>query len=462
MPSREFHRKNRHGCNECKRRRKKCDELRPVCGICTRLGLSCSYPPALSSTTLHTRSDNLPATQPAPSLDIVDPWHQAVLGLQSQYIEINDLQLTHHFTTTASANFTTIPGLYPLRSLNISEIAPQYPFLLHGVLATSALHLDATKLDDTDSGHALYEAKARSHLQLALSSYIRQLNMIDAGTCHFVFAFSVTLAGLSYGFLDSGLQKHDLSPEALIKSLTDIFDQLIGAVTVANAADTYTTAYFSQPFIPPFQPALRDADVEIEREVQEALSRLSVAFEEPRQIGAGESATRVPADIASTCRSAIGELYNAFRCLGRAEPDNFCGVLGWPAFVDSAYISLLKAYHPAALIVLAYYGVALHSLGYTWWLRGLGRAVVKSAATMLEASQAGEWADLLQWPLNGTAAPILTRHLSITQAPEEALKDQRPNPRFPTPFEIAFSYTYSHDFIEPPGSHARHFHTVAT
>lgn len=31
------------GCVTCKRRRKKCDEVKPVCGGCSRLGLSCQY-----------------------------------------------------------------------------------------------------------------------------------------------------------------------------------------------------------------------------------------------------------------------------------------------------------------------------------------------------------------------------------------------------------------------------------
>lgn len=42
--SRRGHGKSRLGCFTCKRRRVKCNESRPVCTPCTRLGLSCSYP----------------------------------------------------------------------------------------------------------------------------------------------------------------------------------------------------------------------------------------------------------------------------------------------------------------------------------------------------------------------------------------------------------------------------------
>ena len=33
------------GCWTCKLRRKKCDERRPTCGICDRLGIACTYGP---------------------------------------------------------------------------------------------------------------------------------------------------------------------------------------------------------------------------------------------------------------------------------------------------------------------------------------------------------------------------------------------------------------------------------
>lgn len=40
---RKFHKKSRKGCLTCKRRRVKCDEGRPVCGNCERMGIECVY-----------------------------------------------------------------------------------------------------------------------------------------------------------------------------------------------------------------------------------------------------------------------------------------------------------------------------------------------------------------------------------------------------------------------------------
>lgn len=42
MP-RKGHRKSRNGCLTCKKRKVKCDEVLPQCGICARLSLKCVF-----------------------------------------------------------------------------------------------------------------------------------------------------------------------------------------------------------------------------------------------------------------------------------------------------------------------------------------------------------------------------------------------------------------------------------
>ncbi|KAL3241633.1 Upc2p [Nakaseomyces bracarensis] len=42
---RKFHNKSKSGCDNCKRRRVKCDEGKPVCGKCIKMSLSCVYTP---------------------------------------------------------------------------------------------------------------------------------------------------------------------------------------------------------------------------------------------------------------------------------------------------------------------------------------------------------------------------------------------------------------------------------
>lgn len=42
---RKFHNKSKFGCDNCKRRRVKCDETKPECQKCQNMGLTCVYSP---------------------------------------------------------------------------------------------------------------------------------------------------------------------------------------------------------------------------------------------------------------------------------------------------------------------------------------------------------------------------------------------------------------------------------
>lgn len=77
-PARRGHFKSRLGCLNCKRRRVKCNELRPACSPCQRLGLACDY--AITPA-------GVPQSHPAP-------------------LALEDLHFYHRFLNTA---FPSLP-----------------------------------------------------------------------------------------------------------------------------------------------------------------------------------------------------------------------------------------------------------------------------------------------------------------------------------------------------------------
>lgn len=88
--SRRGHIKSRLGCFSCKRRRVKCNELRPSCTSCQRLGLRCEYP-TQATTTPNAASSTAVSPTPQPPLN----------GLAME-----DLRFYHQFLTVA---YPTIP-----------------------------------------------------------------------------------------------------------------------------------------------------------------------------------------------------------------------------------------------------------------------------------------------------------------------------------------------------------------
>lgn len=85
---RKAHKKSHHGCSNCKRRKIKCTESRPVCDGCTKQNLQCVYPPG---------SHRL-----APVRSIV-PHMSIVMQINSvpTVLNITDMHLFNHFRATA-------------------------------------------------------------------------------------------------------------------------------------------------------------------------------------------------------------------------------------------------------------------------------------------------------------------------------------------------------------------------
>ena len=234
-----------------------------------------------------------------------------------------------------------------------------------------------------------------------------------------------------------------------IDGIISIFDLLLGAVAVANAASTWIKECRSEPLVIPMKAILQREDSYIEIEVQNALENLVSGIQVANATNIERDTHFANIDIDVIYSSAIPELHNAFRSLGRTEPDRYIGVIGWPAFVNSSYVSLLKQRHPAALVVLAYYGVTLQALDHAWWLRGIGSNLVKSVAAIVGKRHGTEWQDLLKWPLNRIRQPHQRPNPITVVGTSPSMSGASRIPESPPPFDVAFGYTYANDIVEP-------------
>lgn len=386
---------------------------------------------------------------PSTTWGVVDPLLQAIISPQVSHVETCDIELIRHYSVTDPATFATIPGLFPLRRINIAEKAPQYPFLLHGLLAVCALHLQATEADIPTSRRLFYTEKASHWQQVALSSYIPMLNSITDQTCHSIFAFSAMLSGLSFAFLCQREQSGSAGAGTLFENIVNIFDLLLGAVAVADRASKWIEQCRTEPLIIPIKATLARADDSVDIEAQNAIKRLVAGASAANVAEVGRASEFADIDISVIFDSAIPELRNVFRCLGMAGTDRFVGVIGWPAFVKSSYVTLLKQRHPAALVVLAYYGVALHALDHAWWLKGVGSKIVNAVATIVGTRYGQDWQTLLQWPLGRIAQPYHRTGSATTQDSPHSISFSTSSSGSSPAFEFAFRYTYSNDLAEP-------------
>ncbi|KAL7907366.1 hypothetical protein GGI35DRAFT_87531 [Trichoderma velutinum] len=150
--SRRGHFKSRLGCFNCKRRRVKCNELRPSCSPCSRLGLNCSYPtPASTSST---------SSSSTPSSSSLTP-RAALSG-----IALEDLRFYHQFLLAA---FPTLPLKAKDVWMDAAAMSHQYDYLAHAVLGLGASHL-------SQHGNVDYTSQALQHRVTAMKLVNEQLD----------------------------------------------------------------------------------------------------------------------------------------------------------------------------------------------------------------------------------------------------------------------------------------------
>jgi hypothetical protein len=92
---RKGHTKSRRGCFNCKRRKVKCQESRPVCSNCTRVGLDCEYPDS------RPRQWQDPLAVVVSSSRSVIPSPSTPLQSTATIFTPDDMRFFHHFLVSA-------------------------------------------------------------------------------------------------------------------------------------------------------------------------------------------------------------------------------------------------------------------------------------------------------------------------------------------------------------------------
>ncbi|KAL5333841.1 hypothetical protein BJX70DRAFT_403179 [Aspergillus crustosus] len=189
--ARRPHRKSREGCAKCKQRRVKCDETRPRCQKCEKLGLDCIYeailPPGLGK--VKEQSDKALVTQFVNRIPLVAPDTAtnslAVRAVTTQINELlqlkqgkfgeclSSLDTLRHFQDTITPTIISKTGRDVMRGKMI-RLALQSPYLMHSVIACAIAHLRQT-LPETDTSLDKYLILETHHWQRAIRHYLTEL-----------------------------------------------------------------------------------------------------------------------------------------------------------------------------------------------------------------------------------------------------------------------------------------------
>ncbi|KAL8698092.1 MAG: hypothetical protein Q9201_006764 [Fulgogasparrea decipioides] len=285
--------------------------------------------------------------------------------------------LLHHWSTVTYATMSPEPEQQEIWQTTTVKVALRHPFLLYEILAIAALHR-ATSEPET---HDFYTTRATELQTYALNGFNSVEKQVNESNCVAIFLFSSLLA---VHVLADRSRTHGLG-------VSEYLDHLLRCIGLIRSVRHVVIASW--------WPYIRESDIK-------PLTRISV--HEPQL-----PYESIPSECRELCdliqesemqpssneaySTAIDRLFWLFAIadVPSTAHDTNRWMIAWPIQLPDQYIMLLTQRRPEALIVLAYYGVVLHSYRKAWAIGDSGASLVKA----VNAQVGSYWRRWLRWPM---------------------------------------------------------------
>ncbi|KAF2813298.1 uncharacterized protein BDZ99DRAFT_517572 [Mytilinidion resinicola] len=440
MPSRRPHHKTRRGCTSCKKRRIKCDEHTPECHNCTKKNLTCSLLTLVPSSRLSSSSSPTPVPPSEAVARRVFVFHQTpenptptISALSSltasfercfsdspTFFQSKGKELIHHFLTKTSTTLATHSPTQRVWQVAIPQIATAHPYLIHGIIAATSLHL--SELHEEAEAKEAFANIAVRQMDLSLSNYRNQLSNITAENCNALFAFSIltiiyqfrTFRDESAALLSLATQQDVDMPwvTAQLKnvSLGLLMNMRGGARAILNPSWSWISkGPLADIAERNWWPTDRSLKSPRHFEEDHRLHQLEELWMIPGQPYENEH------DVLKT---ALQDLRDTYALVAQLTDDSTVGavsctyklgaddtVLGtlkdrgaifkWPVGLSQEFMKLGEQQHPHAFVIIAHWAVLLHRISDLWFLEGVASTFVATAASLLGKDNRS----CIEWPI---------------------------------------------------------------
>uniref|UniRef100_A0A093V6L3 Putative oxidoreductase n=1 Tax=Talaromyces marneffei PM1 TaxID=1077442 RepID=A0A093V6L3_TALMA len=384
-----------------------CDEQRPACKNCLRHNIDCAYSvspvksrllahnpatqPNASSVTpaestiittendisSHTASPSVVSTESDPLL-ILNPQRDGSLPAA---LHLRDLELMHHYCLESYKSISQDDAFAQPFQKEVPKIALSHPFLMHGVLALSALHLAYLNKDGDRVNE--YDELAAGHQTLALALFRKELDNITPSNSAALFVFSSIATVLAFASPQiTGM--HSLSPidemlqiSTLCRGIAEILQTSRG--WLENSSDSWVTDMLSS----------RSRSLNVQPLPADIEAKLAPIY----RLNADLTRTGLNIQEAVACEEAISALSHSFQQLNSGYQD--LTVFRWPIVIKPVLFALMRDHQPMALVALAHFCILLHRVSDRWWVESWPRLLLQSIHDQLDVS----WREHIRWPM---------------------------------------------------------------
>ncbi|KAL4819540.1 hypothetical protein BDW67DRAFT_193891 [Aspergillus spinulosporus] len=402
--SRRTHRKSRLGCGNCKKRRVKCDEKKPMCTNCVQHSIDCDF--RLSASRSPSEATTPPQTQRfkfreskyqsqiSPSQEQSKPNYRS-FGVQcdsapridfkggpGEGISLTDLYLFHHFTTSTYRTFAG-EAAHAVWQVHVPQLGFAFPAIMHLLLTLSALHLAFMNPAKREE----YIKEADDHFTFGVRSVttVLALDTLDSSNCQQIYIAAVMIC---FAYFARGPRDGEyLVFNAKGKSEWLVLLHGVRAILAQRQAEIFTGVLAPSEKEKPADIPDHELDTELSWHVQH-LQKIKAA------VTAEAQADRdLYIGVTDDLIGCFEDAYQA-RNAGSAPPELMQYTMGWTFRLPEMMIERLEIREPIALVILAHWAILLRYMGEAWFMRGWDRHIILGIRACLPPAYHGR----IVWP----------------------------------------------------------------
>jgi hypothetical protein len=312
-------------------------------------------------------------------------------------IDIAELKLLEHFQTYTSQEIGFDAASRQIWRSDMPTLAAKHPFLKHGILACSALHL--AFLNPLERQR--YQLLAAHHQSIALPGFRSEVFNATIDNCVALLSFTQLL--IMHCFAADQHDEDLLLVHGKDDMLPDWLQVIRGSCHLFKDVRPYVE---SVPFVAMamegVERELHDPGPTGKPEHEERLRGLvsMIKHSVTKKIELGIDCQ--PSSLASALLILTRAFAKAEVAQSRNNYNLWATVHTWPVQVSQEFLDLLKERDPAALILLAHYCILFVPLEEEhWYMKGYSRRLLSRIYNKLDE----EWRTWLQWPIEKIGPP---------------------------------------------------------
>lgn len=293
--------------------------------------------------------------------------------------------LLRHYHNATSLSFASNDNTAGMWQHTVPDLCHDHEFLHHAVLAVTAMHLAYLYPSRRNEYHVL----GTTHQDIAMPLFRAAVAEISASNCNAILIFTHLLVIYSFAS-ETEDEKLIMAPEENEGLPSWLYYLREGCAMLCKV--WYAIA--SGP-IAPLSSAWQSTGLDLSKLPPPPL--LDYFLSVPQS---GWS----PA-VRTTYATAALELARAFKVIDAVgdEVSTWDVIRIWPMRRISAYMELLREWHPAALLLLAHYAIILKKVDGYWYFEGQAARLLRTARGRLSE----EWWPYIEWPMRDVGIEVI-------------------------------------------------------